>query len=672
MPYTGISTFIAKTTTYGGKSGTAVISADTTVAALTEAATAVVGNTVAVNTHLYMRFNTGAITAADQVFNSYLYLASTAVAGTPLDMVLWASEFPLGVIKTNLPKKNHATPVRVPIATMFASAASATEVAVLAVPERFVNKTGENAGFSDFELRPSAVATTSTNTRTFGGATAASGAAVTGGAIISTVDGLTDGAAPTITASGPPTLYVYYYNPALTGTATGGSVNTLIDSGLAIGVDEYIGATVKITSGPGVGQTAVVRSNTATTFTLDTDLDIAVSSGATYLVELDIPVPCVSATGSESYVAFDIEDTCGAPVKGKYLMDIESSDLDSEAENLVSRALRQERSAPAKMAVGRAGGGGTVAMEATPEKCWKLLRGFFKRRNTVDVDGHSNDGVADLLTGNATDNTDPATAPYTHTFTVAKSDEISFFTFVQKESPFSRSVYPGGVLDTLNLTASLDSLVNLSARVMARDVYTYSQTAAGGPEDPYLLSASAGYDSNDPLSFVGGEISFNGSVDRNCVQNISINISNNSGERRCIRRNRGVKGHYVGKFTVGVNFSMYFENHDLLRKFLGVNHTDFPYAAERSLSFDNVDIKFAGSLGEDSQELVLRLPKINYTVVRRAIQGDGPIYLEATGIATVDTANFGSMVVFLKNDEPLTAFNASTDLINILPTGKRY
>lgn len=652
-----------------------VATADTTTGALTAATTGVIGGTAPAS-NFFMRFATSTIGATDKIISAIMTVYSTAVgAGAVPDVMLYGSDFPSGVVRYGLPNNNTLAPFRVPIGVILSSSAGATDVGYLNVPSRFINR-GTSA-VSDFELRPfdSGSKTTytvgATNTRTIAGGTAA-GSGVTGGstsgaAIISNLEG---GGLPTV-ANNRPALLVYFYNDDVRKVGTvSGTANTLIDSGLALVVNEYVGAKLSIIGGIGIGYVGTVVSNDATTFTVTPDFPITPTSATIYSVQLPIPDPCVTATGAEDYLAFDIETTCGKAVKGSVIVDLTGSSLDTAAETIPSRSLRKERCAPAKMAVGRAGAGGGFSFEVTPEKWTKLLRGFFTRYNTVDANNHSDDGVADLLSGTATDGVAPATAPYTHTFLPATSDNLSFFTFVQKDAPFSRSIFPGCMLDSFSISASLDSIVSSSISVMPRDYYSIDKNAAGGSDDENILGAGAGYDTNQPLSFVGGEVAFNDVIEKECIQSVDISISNNSGENRGVRRNRNVKNHHAGKFTATVSFSMYFQNLDIMRKFLGISHADFPMAAERSIQFDKVDIKFAGPLGEASQEFIFRFPKLNYQVVRRNIS-DGPIMLDVTGMATVDAASFGSLILFVKNSETKTFFSPSTDAITAaLPEGK--
>jgi hypothetical protein len=66
------------------------------------------------------------------------------------------------------------------------------------------------------------------------------------------------------------TSAIAYTAPSVSGTATGGSTSTLVDSGKAWTPDAYIGKYVKITGGTGIGQVRRITDNDATTLTIDT------------------------------------------------------------------------------------------------------------------------------------------------------------------------------------------------------------------------------------------------------------------------------------------------------------------------------------------------------------------------------------------------------------------
>lgn len=65
------------------------------------------------------------------------------------------------------------------------------------------------------------------------------------------------------------------------GIATGGSTTTIVDSSKAWSTDQFKDAKVYISAGPGIGQTAVVSSNTATTLTFPA-IGTAAAVGSTY------------------------------------------------------------------------------------------------------------------------------------------------------------------------------------------------------------------------------------------------------------------------------------------------------------------------------------------------------------------------------------------------------
>ena len=72
----------------------------------------------------------------------------------------------------------------------------------------------------------------------------------------------------------------YTYSAATTGTATGGSTTTVVETGAGWTVDEWVGHPVTVT---GKG-TAVVTSNTIDTLTVDTLFSSAVTNGDSYSI----------------------------------------------------------------------------------------------------------------------------------------------------------------------------------------------------------------------------------------------------------------------------------------------------------------------------------------------------------------------------------------------------
>lgn len=355
--------------------------------------------------------------------------------------------------------------------------------------------------------------------------------------------------------------------------------------------------------------------------------------------------------GAESWLAFGIEATPGTPVKPRSFLELRSTTLDGAAENLASTALNRGRSRPRKIAPGRSGAGGDFEFELTPERWTALLLGLMKRTGSTGPDGN---GV------------------YTHTFTNCLSNEITFFTFVQRNG-FIRQVFPGAIIGGLTINCSLDEIVTGSASVSARDEYLYDQESAGGVDDDYLILASAGYDTveNAMLTFVGGIVKFDGVVDGRLVQNATVTFAQDVNERRGLNRKRSVDGHFALGFMVDISFSILFENEHQLRAFLGVTGRDFPFAAEKNVVFQEVELAFEGVLGEDKQELSINIPKLSYTVVRKPINGEGQIILDCSGVAVYDPTSETNVTVTLKNTEnPAVAFAAGTEEITVLPVGR--
>lgn len=351
------------------------------------------------------------------------------------------------------------------------------------------------------------------------------------------------------------------------------------------------------------------------------------------------------AIGVDTYVAFAQETTPGTPVKGKVLLDIRSSNLDSYAQNLRSQSLSRQRARPRKLAVGRAGAGGEVPFEITPEKWDQILPGILKRTGTT------------------------GSGPYVHTFKVAQIADIKTFTFVKKVGDF-RKVFPGCMVDSLTISANLDEVVMATVSVQARDEWTYDDTAAGGDTDAYILSSTAAYDSvaNSMLSFVAAGVTVDGVEDRGLIQDFTVTLRQNVQERRGLSKKRGVTSHYPLGFEVDVNFNMYFEDVLQLRKFLGVSHRDFPFKAAKDIEFQSVQLDCAGINGETEQNLSILIPKMSYEVVRIPVNGEGAIMLNCSGFAAYDdVTTLSNVVLTITNSEPSTVFDASTDEITIQP-----
>lgn len=72
-----------------------------------------------------------------------------------------------------------------------------------------------------------------------------------------------------------------------TGTATGGSTSTLVNSGKTWTTNQWTNFTVRITAGTGIGQTRNIASNTGTTLTTATVFTTAPDATSVYAIEGD-------------------------------------------------------------------------------------------------------------------------------------------------------------------------------------------------------------------------------------------------------------------------------------------------------------------------------------------------------------------------------------------------
>lgn len=366
--------------------------------------------------------------------------------------------------------------------------------------------------------------------------------------------------------------------------------------------------------------------------------------------ELAARAACKPAISEDSYVAFDLQNGCLNEVKADTYLDLLSSSLDSNAENLISDSIRQERVSPVKYAPGGTAAGGDVSFHMTPEKCTKLLLGFLKQTAISGPVSTTYNGVSYDV--------------YTRTWKPAQTREVPYFTFVQKIEDNNKEVYKSCMLDTFTLSVGTNNLLTGSISLLAEEVSTYDEYAAG-ENDEYIIASDAAYDTYAPMSFVGGQIEKNSALFEK-ITNLTISFSNNTSPTRVIRRKRGPKHIFPGKMTVAVSFDMYFEDLDEVRKYLGVNHTKFPFKARREITLDEMDFKFAGELKEDVQEISFNFPKMMYQVISKGIAGNGPIILSATAICAYDSSSGGNVVVTVKNTEEAADFAVSTNKITVL------
>lgn len=360
---------------------------------------------------------------------------------------------------------------------------------------------------------------------------------------------------------------------------------------------------------------------------------------------------CIPAIGSDTFVAFGQQTTCHDQVKANTYLDLLSSSLDGNAENLPSASIRRERMTPVKMAVGGTSAGGDVVFEVTPDGCTVLLKSFFKKTATSGPVVTAYDGTNYNV--------------YTHTFKPAQTDEVSYFTFVQKVKNDIREVYKGALLDTWTLSAGVGGIVTGSTSLLALQQDIYDDFSAG-ENDANLVTSTAGYSSNAPLSFVGAEITKDGK-EFDKVTNATITIANNIGPTRVLRRKRGPKHIYPGKLTVALNFDMYFDDIQELRKYLGVVHKDFPFTAGMDIDFDAMDIKLAGPIHHTVQEWTFSFPKMMYQLVSKSINGEGPLILSASAIGVYDSVTSSSLTITVKNQETGSVFDPLTEKITVKP-----
>jgi hypothetical protein len=363
-----------------------------------------------------------------------------------------------------------------------------------------------------------------------------------------------------------------------------------------------------------------------------------------------------TAVGAESFLALGVETSPGVPVKPNVLLDLLSSTLDGQAENLQSQALSRQRARPRKMAVGREGASGAINIELTPERWGIVLLGMMEKTVTNDL------GVIGA----------PPVQTYEHVFQVATTDKIKTFTGVQKNGAFFQ-VFPGLTIGMIDISAQLDAAITANIDFAGRSEFLYDWDSAGGETAPALLAATAGYDSVDNAfySFVGGAMEFDasGDVDGRCITSCRISLRQNVNEKRGFTRKRRISGHYVGGFEVEVSFEAYFENEVQLRKYLGVTHTSFPFTAEQDIQFQAMTFSFAGTLGVTNQELLINVPKMVYSVVRKPVQSEDAIKLDCTAFGVVDAAKNGNVEITWTNGQAGAFFDPLTDLITILPEG---
>jgi len=384
------------------------------------------------------------------------------------------------------------------------------------------------------------------------------------------------------------------------------------------------------------------------------------------------------AVGAETFVAFEVESTAGRAMKASTVLDARDWPITGQAESIPSQALTSKRAKPPKVAIGRAGAGGSFTFELTPEKWQKLLLGMMRYVGSEDVS-------AEYGGGN--------TGTYEHYFRTGSLSDIRTFTFVSRRGPF-RYVYPGSMISSIEFSSSMDSIVtaNVALSSLREDIY---DADAAGISDSNLMQGSSGSDTveNSVLSFVGGLVSFDGSEDKGLVQSVGVALRQNVNERRGHNRKRGPFGHFPLGFMPEIRFQMELENEIQLRKYLGVDHKDFPFTAEKKIVIQEVSVAFAGSGGDASefladgltyrQEFILTVTKGMYLVTASPVDGEGPIMLDCTLDGLYDTTSVdptpgasgnlgtlenGAITITARNSEPGSTFDIPSETIPNLIT----
>lgn len=412
--------------------------------------------------------------------------------------------------------------------------------------------------------------------------------------------------------------------------------------------------------------------------------DVAVGANRPYLVftaytktELAQENPYrKKAVGATAWVGFSKETNAGEPMKVGVYLDVTSNSLDGQAENLQGDTLNRNRARPRKVVVGRSGASGSFSFLLTPEKWTRLLPGILKLVGSTDVSSLYGGGNTGL---------------YEHHFRVGDVDDIKTYTFVTRRGTF-RQVYPGSMLSSLSISANLDQIVSASVDVMARDEWHYDPEAAG-IGDSNLVLGSAGYDTvtNSNMSFVNAKVSFGEDIaslvtDR-LVQSFSLNLTQSVQEARVLNRTRSVSSHVPQAFSASVSFDLYFENEIQMRKYLGDCTQDFPFKPGYTIELQAVEFAISGSGNcatgyyctdgdTPKQEIIVRIPKMLYTVSSKPVSGDGFIMLNCSAVAVYDESTStvngtavenGSIMLTIRNQEAPAVFDdLSVDILNLI------
>lgn len=121
--------------------------------------------------HAHLRFQTnGVITSGHKIKRCKLGLKVATIVDVGVAIDLWASEFgaAIAVGDYGVTTFSNVSPVRARIGSAFATAPAVNDTVAIAIPPRFINRSTDNAGYSDFELRPTTAAVSTEENAIFG------------------------------------------------------------------------------------------------------------------------------------------------------------------------------------------------------------------------------------------------------------------------------------------------------------------------------------------------------------------------------------------------------------------------------------------------------------------------------------------------------------------------
>lgn len=361
------------------------------------------------------------------------------------------------------------------------------------------------------------------------------------------------------------------------------------------------------------------------------------------------------AVGGDSYVGFAIEALEGIPQKAVYMLDYLTHSLDSYATRINSNARNAQRQRPRKSALGRAGAGGSLSIELTPEKWTPLLTGFFALQSGTS---------SEVING---------VTYYTKTFKVGDTKAIKTFTIVTRKGPF-REVFYGARPSTMSISASMDAAVTADIDFTCIDKIVYDEDSAGA-NDAFIQNSAAAYDTTDNsfFSFTGAKVTFDDKELGDSVQNFSVSFSQTVNERRGLNRRRRITGTYASIFTAQVNFSMYFDNDLQYRNYMGDAARDYPYEASCTLGFQKVIFELAADgCNTNRNTMQIEFPKIGYDTISAPADTDEAIMLSCSATANYSESSTASVIIRLKNSEPVSVYSAiANNEITILPPVRR-